>query len=282
MVFLITAILCSASMALALKYFGGQSGNRYGIILGNYITCVLIAFLAMPEKRMLLSLSRTTVVCGLICGALFVAGLVTIQLSIPVNGTTLSAAFARLGLVVSLAASIALFGERPGAFQIAGIVLVLAALVLINSGKEKLNTDIASPGLLLLTMLAGGLADTMAKIFERVGSREEDTAYFFVLFCTALVITSGLAYSEYRRSGKKLILREMLAGAAVGVPNYFSSYLLLQALVSLPAFFVYPVFSTGTILVVLFCSALLFKERPGSRQLAGIGVILAALALLNL
>jgi multidrug transporter EmrE-like cation transporter len=74
----------------------------------------------------------------------------------------------------------------------------------------------------------------------------------------------------------------MLAGAAVGVPNYFSSYLLLQALVSLPAFFVYPVFSTGTILVVLLCSALLFKERPVRRQLAGIGVILAALALLNL
>jgi len=277
--YLIIAILCSASMALVLKFFGEQGGNRYGLILGNYITCIVISFLMIKDKGILLSLSPETIICGMLCGAFFVAGLVTMQSSIPVNGTTLSSAFARLGLVVSLAVSILYFGERPGALQIVGLIIVFAALVLLNGATTEAA---GSFGLLILTLLAGGCADTMAKVFERVGKREEDTAYFFVLFVTAFLITSVLAYIEYRRTGKKLTLKELAAGVAVGVPNYYSSYLLLQALVYLPAFLVYPVFSTGTILVVMLFSALLFKERPTKRQTAGLGLILAALVLLNI
>ena len=60
-----------------------------------------------------------------------------------------------------------------------------------------------------------------------------------------------------------------------------SDFMLLLALERLPAFLVYPVFSTGTILLVLLLSALLFRERPGRRQLLGILLILGALVLLN-
>ena len=270
-------------MALALKYFGDQNGNRYGIILGNYVTCIIISLLVMEDRSVMLSLSRETVLCGLICGAMFVAGLVTMQLSIPVNGTTLSSAFARLGLVVSLAASIALFGERPKLLQIAGLVLVLFALVLINgSSKDENGKGVGSFPLLLLTMLAGGLADTMSKVFEQIGPREEDKAYLSIIFMTALCISIVLAVLETPKTGKKILLKELAAGVAVGVPNYFSSYLLLQALVRLPAFLAYPMFSAGTIVTVMIVSVLLFKEIPGKRQLAGIFVILAALILLNI
>ena len=74
----------------------------------------------------------------------------------------------------------------------------------------------------------------------------------------------------------------MAAGIAVGIPNYFSSFLILQVLQVLPAFVTYSVYSTGTILLVLVMSALLFREKPGRRQLYGIVLILAALVLLNL
>ena len=77
-------------------------------------------------------------------------------------------------------------------------------------------------------------------------------------------------------------MRELAAGVAVGVPNYFSSVLLLRALEKLPAFLVYPVFSAGTIVLVLLLSALLFREKPGKKQLLGLLFILAALVLLNL
>ena len=276
MVQLLFAILSSASMALVLKLFRGQRGNRYGLLLGNYLTCVLIALLSLPDRGQILRGSPTTLLLGLGAGVLFVAGLITLQSSVRLNGATLSAAFAKLGLLVSLALSVLCFGERPGLLQLLGILLVLAALVLIHTkgGEKSEGGAPRSLSLLLLTLLAGGGADAMAKVFEQLGRPEEDRLYFLYLFLTAALLTGLLALLERRRSGKRILLRELAAGVAVGVPNYFSSYLLLLALEQLPAFLVYPVFSTGTILLVLLLSALLFRERPGRRQLLGILLIL--------
>ena len=60
MIYLFLAALCSATLTLVLKLFRNPKGNRFGIILGNYLTCVLIAFLQMPEKGKLFSVSSST------------------------------------------------------------------------------------------------------------------------------------------------------------------------------------------------------------------------------
>lgn len=284
MIFLLLAMLSSASMALVLKLFRHQEGNRYGLLLGNYLTCILLALLLTPERALILSASRTTLLCGAAGGLLFVAGLVTMQSSVRLNGASLSAAFARLGLLVSLLLSLLCFDERPGAFQLAGALLVLPAMLLIHTDKPGADGEggARSFPLLLLTLLAGGCADSMAKVFEQLGDRAEDGTYFFWLFLTAAFFTLLLALRERRRTGKKRLPKELAAGVAVGVPNYFSSVLLLRALAKLPAFLVYPLFSAGTIVLVMLLSALLFREKPGRKQLFGLLFILAALVLLNL
>ena len=48
--YLLLAIVFSASMSIVLKIFREPKGNRFGIILGNYLTCIVLAFVTMPEK----------------------------------------------------------------------------------------------------------------------------------------------------------------------------------------------------------------------------------------
>lgn len=281
MLYLLFAVLSSASMALALRRFRDPAGNRYGLILGNYLSCILLAVLLTPKAVSVLHSSLPTVGMGMISGVFYVAALVLMQTSVHRSGAGLTAAFAKLGLLVSLGVSILFFGERPGVLQLAGAGLVLAALVLIHGAGAQGQ---ARKGfwLLLLTLLCNGCADAMAKVFEQLGSSAENTGYFFWLFLTSFLLTAGLALAERRRSGKRLLWKELAAGLAVGIPNYFSSYLLLLALGLLPAFLVFPVFSTGTILLVLLVGALVFRERLTRRQGVGVGLILAALVLLNL
>lgn len=280
MIYLILTMFGSASLSLALRAFEERRGNRYGILLGNYLTCVLIALLMLPDRAQLLHGSPAALVCGVIGGVFFVANLVGMQSSIRVNGAALSAAFAKLGLVVSLGVSL-FFGERPGPAQFVGLVLVFAALALIHGEKTE-DASKRSFGLLLLVLLTGGFADAINKIFEEFGGTDEGALFFFWLFLTAALLTSVLAFAEYRRRGKKLVRRELAAGVLVGVPNYFSSYWLLRALFTLPALVVYPAASTGTILIVTALSALLFHEKPGKRRMLGLALILAALVFLNI
>ena len=285
MFYLLLAVICSASMAIALKYFQHQEGNRYSIIIGNYLTCIIIAFIMLPDKSSVFKGEAATVICGLAGGFFFVAALIAMQNSIRVNGAILTTAFSRLGLLVPLAVSFFLFGDRPGLRRIIGICLVLLSLWLLRD-EERSDENPGSAGsgslmLLLLTLLFFGAGDSISKVFENVGSRQQDSLLFFYLFVTAAVLTAILAFFEYRKTGRKILPKEMAAGIAVGIPNYFASSFLLQAVVRLPAFFVYPANSTGTILLVMAVSALIFGERPGKRQWAGIICILAALLCLS-
>lgn len=285
MIYLFLAALCSATLTLVLKLFRNPKGNRFGIILGNYLTCVLIAFLQMPEKGKLFSLSSSTLLMSTVAGFLYVAGLVLIQTSVKVNGATMTSAFSKLSLIVPLAVSFLFFNEIPSLLKVGGLLLAACAILLINSsgkngvaaGEEKKNLT-----LLLLTLLAVGCSDSMTKIFSRLGNQSEDTRYFFFLFSTAALLTLVLAAVEKKKTGKGFRLAELASGILAGIPNYFASYLLLQSVLELPASLVYPCYSVGAILLVTLGSAVFFREKLGKRQYIGLAVILCALVLLNL
>jgi len=285
MIYLAFAILSSSCMAIALKIFHTQQGNRYGIIFGNYIVCILISWFMMPDRGLVLHGNPETVFCGILGGFFFVLGLVLMQRSIEKNGAILTTAFSKLGIMIPTLLSILIFGERPSARQTAGILLAAAALICIYSKDEESErlpqTRSFSPILLILVMFGNGGGDFLAKIFERIGDRPQDTLYFFILFVTAALLTAILVIHEYRKTGKKVLPRDFMAGGFVGIPNYFSSILLLAALVRLPAVMVYPGFSIGTILLVAVFSSAVLRERMTKRSKAGLLLIMIALVLLN-
>ena len=210
MLFLALASLCSAVLTLVLKFFRDPKGNRFGIILGNYLTCVLIAFLQMQDRSQVFSVSSSTLLMSAVAGFLYVAGLVLTQTSVRINGATMTSAFSKLSLVVPLAVSFLFFDEIPSLLKIGGLVLAACAILLINSsgkedagaasGDEKKNLT-----LLLLTLLAVGCSETMTKIFSRFGGRIE---YLCALLDIKKTPVGGGAYyhMEYDPARKDAIV----------------------------------------------------------------------------
>ena len=281
MIYLIFVILFSASLALALRISETFSDNRYGILVGNYVTCLVVAFVLLPDKNIFAAGSRTAVLTGIVNGFLFTGNLVLMQKCIRENGAVLSSAFAKLGIVIPVTASILFLGEIPTLFQLVGIVLVIVAIWVINSEGDRgcgRRRRMGSAGLLLVLFVVSGMADGMSKVTERIGERRFDALFLFYTFLTALV----LAFLEQQRTRRKIGKMDFLSGVAVGFPNYFSTSLLLASVSRLPAFIVYPSFSVGTILVVSLVSVLVLGDPISRRQIGGCGIILVALALLNL
>ena len=122
----------------------------------------------------------------------------------------------------------------------------------------------------------------MAKVFERIGERRFDALFLFYTFLTALVLSLIPMMRERFSVNRKMSAADFISGIFVGIPNYFSTSLLLAAVTRLPAYLVYPCFSVGTILIVSFVSVLLLKDKMTRRQVYGCGLILAALVLLTL
>ncbi len=279
MLFLLLALLSSSVLAIVLKYL--NSSYAYGVYFINYVTCALLAFATMQPKS-LYNGDVAPLWLGAIAGFFYLASLAANGYSIHKNGAILSSVFTRLGVLVPILLSVALFGERPTLVQVLGVVLAVAAAVVMNGLPNKEETSPAAKSIyllpLVLTLLLNGTSDSMSKIFTQLGRRQDDGLFVFYIFLFAGLFTLVLLIKERQT----ITRRDIFFGVLVGIPNFLSSRLLLAALTELPAFLVYPSYSVGVILVISLASFFLFRERLNRRQLGAVGMILAALVLLNL
>ena len=118
----------------------------------------------------------------------------------------------------------------------------------------------------------------MSKVYEAYGNPAAKNVFLFFTFLAALLLCLGLMTYKKERLGPK----ELLYGAALGVPNFLSSLFLLRSLSAVPAVIAFPTFSVGVILVVSIAGILFFRERLSRKQLVGGLMICLALILLNL
>ncbi len=278
MLYLILAIVSSAMIAIVMRLSEGRVKGRLTMLAVNYLTCLLLAgcYTGLEDLFPAGSDLSGTLGMGAVNGFLYLMGFVLLQVNIRKNGVVLSSTFMKLGLLVPMVVSVLFFGEMPGGLQIVGFLLAVTAIVLVNAGKEE-STTTFKLGLILL-LLAGGGGDAMAKIFEELGNGALSEQYLFYSFLMALVLCALLAVWKKEALGGK----ELLYGFLIGIPNYYSARFLLRAVERLDGVLVYPTYSVATILVVTLAGVCFFRERLAKRQWLVLGIILIALALLNL
>lgn len=278
MLYLCLAILSSCAIALLMRISADRVTGKLSMLGANYLICSLLGAayagfdLICPEMPGFVD----TVALGVVGGVLFLASFVLFQWNTGRNGIVLSSVFMKLGLLVPMTLSVLVFHELPTWTQITGFCIALIAIVLINAKKEN-SASRFRWGLLMLLLIGGG-ADAMTKVFEVLGSATLSNQFLFYIFAVALVLCAVLVIFKKERPG----IRELLFGAAIGIPNFFSSKFLLRSLADLPAVVVYPTFSIATILITTLVGVCFFKERLRLTQWVALAIILAALVLLNI
>ena len=281
MFYLLLAVLCSSLVALVLKCSAKKTESTYGIYIFNYIACFMTGFLFLEDKNIFHTSARV-VGFGAFSGFLFLASLALYQYNIRRSGAVLSAVFSKLGILIPTVLSFTVFGESAGLLQILGIALSIVAILVLNIRKgdtalqKSPNSGTALQ--LLILLLVGGACDSMTKVFEFIGSRSDDDRFMFFNFFFA-----GLyAVVMFIREKKRITGYDVLFGVLLGIPNYFCTRFLLKALVQLPSFIVYPSYSVATVIVISLIGCVFFREKLSKQQFLGIGIILAALVLLNI
>lgn len=278
MLYLFLAILCSALISLLMRLSETYRKNPTSMLAVNYLMCSVLA-IAFSGQLTLFPKAEglpTTLLLGSICGALFLGSFLLLQWNTARNGVALSATFMKLGVLVPTLLSALVFGEELTALRILGVVAAVAAILLMQ-GKGQKEAGGSMAGLVVL-LLAGGLSDSMSKIYEEWGPAALKDQYLLYTFFVALILCVVLCLIRKQ----SLCWQDALFGLLIGIPNYFSARFLLLSLSQLPAVVVYPSFSVGTIVLVTLAGVLFFKEKLSGRKWIALGVILGALVLLNL
>lgn len=292
MIFVIFAILCSASLNILFKYSEKQQSNRLAVSFFSFLGSTTFSLVllksetfAMFRDEMSSSISGQitfltpsfyALLLGLINGFLYFGAFYVLQLSTSKNGSAMTATFNKLGVMVPAVLSVLVFHEVPKLIQIAGVIIASIAILMVYLKKEE-NSIITLRIALIGTFLLGGLADFTSKIFQVHGSSQFENLYLFFTFFFSLIITGLFMLIKDRRI-KRL---DVIVGLVSGIPSQLISLFLLRSLSSLPGFVVFPLYSVGVILVVNLVNLLFFKERLTRRQSLAIGAIVVAVVLLN-
>jgi len=302
MVYLLLSILCSSSIALIFKYTETKDMNRYGITSVNYLTASLVSLCMMlsvpdlvfnfntiegPQSLLSVFSGRTktfnipgsiyyAILLGIVTGFCFYYSFIFYQKSVRDCGASLSGMFGKLGILIPMIVSIVIWREFPSRLQTVGISLSLLSILIINMDTK--NTNFKWKASLLFLFLFGGLAEFSNKLFQQYALTTYKTLFLFVVFTIALLVSiiSTLRY------GKSLTLKDVFFGFLVGIPNLFSSYFLIMSLNHLPTTVVFPVYSAGSIIIILLGSRVFYNELLMKKEWIAVITTLVALVLINI
>lgn len=279
MLSLLLAIASSAMVSIMMRLGESKPTGKMSLLLFNYSACTLLGLIFTLSGGLQVTPQGAPFALGLgiASGFLFLGSLMMMQKNIAVNGVVMTATFMKMGVLVPTITAIVCFGESPRVTQLLGIALALCAILMLNLRKDA-AAAVKGKWLLILLLLVGGLTDTTTNIFDKMGNPAWKDGFLVLIFFTAFLLTLILVV----RSKEPITRWDVLCGLGVGIPNYFSSRFTLDALKTVPAVVVYPVYSVATIVVITLAGKFFFHETLDRRKYAALAVIFAALVLLNI
>jgi drug/metabolite transporter (DMT)-like permease len=285
LLYFIGSIVLTSYLTLSFKMV-----ERFGIpvfqaIVFNYITCVITGCLVNGSVPVS-SVNEPWFLWGGLAGCIFISLFNIIAITTQKIGVAVASVANKLSLVIPFVFSIYLYNEDITWIKIVGIVLALTAVLFTcwpsAHHETAAHKHVKSIAYLLpaVIFIASGFLDTLLKYVEQSFLNQGNTnAFFIVAFATAaclgVVSLTGLVISKRIQFDA----RSILAGIAIGIPNYFSIWFFIRMLRQYQgnSSAVIPINNIGIVLFSSVMAWLLFREQL--RIINWLGIFLAVIAI---
>ncbi|MBK8919898.1 MAG: DMT family transporter [Saprospirales bacterium] len=289
MVFLLLSIICSVLIGFIFKWFDRLGISVFQAIMFNYFTCVACGWIhsgRLPYSEQ--DMAEPWMFYALLLGFVFIAGFNAAGLTVRYFGVTVSQIMQKMSILLTVPFAILAYGESSGFFKVAGILLALGSIVLVNwpaaGRRNKKDGGIDFWWMPLITWVLAGIIE-MVFVLVQQGKmiRSGDPMFITTVFCTAGLLGLVVATAGWVTGRLAFSRHTVFAGVVLGIPNYGSMLFMLMALNSgLEASFVFPLTNVGIILATTIGAVLLFHERLSTVNWWGIVLAVAAILLISM
>lgn len=265
------------------KIAGQRGVSQSSLITVNYVVASVLALLLSEEgtARDVLSQPLALTVTAA-TGAVFVIGFHAMSLATVKAGIAMMLGVARISVVIPFLASWFFWHEEPGVAQLLGLVLAVAAFILISRPRLHKPEDRSVFFLLALVFLLGGIADTMMKtINELLGDTVGIMTSTFLLFTSAALFSVLISFVTRGGGQKPKGYGALVAGVVLGLFNLGTVTFILNALSELPGTVVFPANNVSIVVGGTLLGALVWKEVTDVWTWSGIAIAVVALVLLG-
>lgn len=285
MIALLLSILSSTMIFVVFKLFSKFKINTLHGLTINYVTACLCGIVFQKEAVDFAAIPNYSwFPFALILGALFITVFNLMALTTQRSGLSAVSVATKMSVVIPIVFGLIYYNESLGILKITGIIFALFA-VYLASIKSKEGIAIKRSNFIypILVFLGSGLIDTTIKYLEGALIAEHDIPIFSaIIYAMAGVIGFVIVALQASKGNFKFEFKNVLGGIALGIPNYFSIYFLVQALRS-GIFDSSGVFTINNVAIVMFSTfagILLFKERLLVKNWIGIGLAVLSIILI--
>ncbi|HSI68701.1 MAG TPA: hypothetical protein VK941_00595 [Gillisia sp.] len=284
MIYLLLSVLASSVIFVIFKLFQRYGVNTLQAIIVNYFIACTVGFFGYLRNVDVTDIPYKPWFTGtLFLGVLFIVVFNLAAITTQRSGLSVVSVATKMSVAIPVVFGITYFNESTGVIKVAGITLALVA-VYLSSIKTSDGIAIKKKNLIfpVLVFVGSGVIDTTIKYLEASYVQEADVALFSsTIFAVAGIVgTSVLIYQGFT-GNLRITGKNILGGAALGVPNYFSIYFVVMALRS-EGFESSTIFTINNVAIVLLSTLfgiILFKERLLPKNWIGIALAVISIIL---
>lgn len=281
---LLLSILTSTIVFLVFRSFNRYRIDTFQAVVANYITASLCGFTLFSGDWSWHFLDRLEwLYWGLGCAVLFLSLFSLIGLSSQRNGVGVTSVAVKMSLALSMVLIALVHGESFPISKALGVVFALIGVFLVTVQRDSERIEVA--WLPIVLFVASAVLDILLNVIQRVVLAEVTPA-LFTASCFGLAGILGVAVCVFQRfrGVMKLSAKSVLGGVVLGVPNYFSIYLLIQSYRDVPwsDSNVLGVTNVGIVVLTALMGRMVFKEVLTFSRQVGLVCAIVAMALLSL
>lgn len=283
MIPLLLSVASSSLIFVIFKLFKKFNIDTFQAIVFNYATAFIIGMTLYGNQWNNYYLNDTGwMYAAFGAGILFIFLFFLMGRSSQLNGVASTSVAVKMSMAASLLAMIIIFSKPLNSLNGAGIMLAILGVFLVSYSK---NAKVNSSWMLLVLFLGSGLLDFLLFVVqENLLNGLPDSIFTAIGLGTAGVFGFIILIVQWTLKKRTFQWRNVFAGIVLGIPNYFSIYLLLVSYKS-TGWNDITVLSITNVSVVV-TSALLgffaFREKVSVRKLVGLISAIFAIVLLYL
>ena len=285
MISLALAILFSSFIFVIFKLFDRYKIDVFQAIVFNYFTAFLCGILLYGNEWNPAALNDITwFYYAIVAAILFISLFILMGLSSQKNGVAITSVAVKMSMAASVFGMIFLYNESVSALKILGILFAFAGVVLVSwQSKDVSENQKKSLWMLFVLFFGSGILDLVLNYVQNNELKVLTPSLFSAFgFGMAGIIGFVVFLFQLQQKKARFAFKNVLGGIALGIPNYFSIYLLIKSYkdTGWADSTVLAIINVSIVCIAALTGFLIFKEKLNLTK--GLGIVASLLAILML
>ena len=231
MIPLLLSVLSSSLIFVIFKLFKRYGIDTFQAIVVNYFTAFTIGFTLYGHTWNPACLEQTSwMYFAGICALLFIGLFLIMGKSSQLNGVASTSIAVKMSMAISLIFMIIGYVESVTLLKTIGIGLAFVGVYLVSKPSKSENNQTSALWMLIVLFFGSGALDFILNYVQNTQlDLLKDSLFSAIGFGLAGILGLSILIVRYILGKSKFQFKNIIAGIILGIPNYFSIYLLLRS-----------------------------------------------------